>query len=150
MTSIKHILVPTDGSEGSLHAAQVAGTLARSLDAKVTLLYVQSEDQVLPLAWGGVSAGSDTIELVRNSLEKHASEELLPKTAEALGKMTNTPDSIVIWGHSSEQICKYAKENSVDLIVIGSHGRSKLGRAFLGSVSQAVANQAPCPVTIVR
>ena len=150
MTDINHILVPTDGSEGSLHAAQLAGTLARALDAKVTVLYVQDEDQILSLSWGAVSEGLDSVEIVRSSLEKNALEECLPKTAEALGKLTNDPKTVFIWGHASEEICRYATKNDVDHIVIGSHGRSKLKRAFLGSVSQAVANKASCPITIVK
>lgn len=150
MKSVNHILVPTDGSEGALHAARFAGELARSLDAKVTVLYVQDESQVVSLAWGGGPEGLNSVEKVRELLEKSATENDLPKTVEALGKLEKDPDSIIIWGHSSEEICRFAEHNSVDLIVIGSHGRSKLARAFLGSVSQAVANQAPCPVTIVR
>ena len=150
MTEINHILVPTDGSEGSLHAAEFAGTLARSLDAKITLLYVQDEDQVLSLSWGAVSEGLDTVEIVRNSLERNALEDCLPRTAAALGKLTKDPSTVFLWGHAAEEICVYATKNSVDLIVIGSYGRSKLKRAFLGSVSQAVANKATCPVTIVK
>jgi nucleotide-binding universal stress UspA family protein len=156
MTAINHILVPTDGSEGALHAAQLAGDLARSLNAKVTVLYVQDEDHVLAHAWGagnipgGAPSGLGSVEQVREMLENRAREEELPKTAEALGELANPPELTVAWGHSSEGICKYATDNKVDLIVIGSHGRSGLKRAFLGSVSHAVVNQAPCPVTVVR
>ncbi len=57
---------------------------------------------------------------------------------------------MTVWGHAAEEISRFAKDNKVELIVIGSYGKSKLKRAFLGSVSQAVANQAPCPVTIVK
>ena len=56
----------------------------------------------------------------------------------------------VVWGHPADQICRFASESDADLIVIGSHGRTGISRAILGSVSHAVANQAPCPVTIVR
>lgn len=156
MTDINHILVPTDGSEGALHAAELAGNLARSLDAKVTLLYVQDEDLVLSHAWGagnipgGGPDGSNSVEQVRSSLEKYVHENELAATAEALGKLSKATDAIVTWGHVSEEICRYATNHNVDLIVIGSHGRSGLKRAFLGSVSQAVANQATCPVTIVK
>ncbi len=152
MTGISHLLVPTDGSEGALHAAELAGTLARSLDAKVTVLSVQDDNNILVQAWGagGASDGLGSVEQVRNSLEKHALENELPKTAAALGQLTNEPALIVAWGHSSEEICRFAEDNNIDLIVIGSHGRSGLKRAILGSVSQAVVNLAPCPVTVVR
>ncbi|MBL4571719.1 MAG: universal stress protein [Gammaproteobacteria bacterium] len=156
MTDISHILVPTDGSDGALHAAELAGNFARSLGAKVTLLYVQDDAHILSNAWAASNLpvdgeeDSSSVERVRSSLEKHAHENELPATAEALGKLAKEPDSIVTWGHSSEEICRYATNHNVDLIVIGSHGRSGLKRAFLGSVSQAVANQASCPVTLVK
>lgn len=156
MTGLNHLLVATDGSEGSLHAAVFAGNLARKLGAKVTVLCVQDEDSVPSHAWGagdlwsGAPDGLKTIEQVRVSLEQHARENEISEAATALGDLAEEPDKVFIWGHPSEQICKFAGDNSVDLIVIGSHGRSGLKRAFLGSVSQAVANRAPCPVTIIR
>lgn len=149
MSDIKHILVPTDGSEGSLHAAAFAGDLARNIGAKVTLLYVQSDDTVLSHAWGSVD-GLKSVDQVRQSMEQHAREHELPSSLEALGELEQEPTAAVLWGHCSEEICRFARDNKVDLVVIGSHGRSGLKRAFLGSVSQAVANQAPCPVTVVR
>ena len=53
-------------------------------------------------------------------------------------------------GHVGDQICTFAKENDVDMIVMGSHGRKGIKRALLGSVSYSVVNQATCAVTIVR
>lgn len=156
MTVIRHILVPTDGSEGALHAAEEAGDLARSLGAKVTVLYVQDEDNVVAHAWGAGNKPDDgaddlgPVDQVRNTLEKRALEEELPKTAAALGKLDEEPKLVVAWGQCSQGICEYATNNNVDLIIVGSHGRSGLKRAILGSVSQAVVNQAACPVTIVK
>lgn len=151
MNVISHILVPTDGSEGALHAGEQAGDLARSLNAKITVLYVQDEETVPAQAWGaGNIPGASSIDQVRNELEKRALADELSKTAATLGKLEKEPELIVAWGNCSQGICQYATDNNVDLIVVGTHGRSGLKRAFLGSVSQAVANQAPCPVTIVR
>ncbi len=53
-------------------------------------------------------------------------------------------------GHVGDQICEFARDNNVDLIVMGSHGRTGIKRALLGSVSYSVVNQATCAVTIVR
>ena len=50
----------------------------------------------------------------------------------------------------NEEIARYSNDNDVDLVMIGSHGRSGVQRAFLGSVSHAVANQLSCPITIVK
>ena len=156
MSTIKHILVPTDGSEGALKAASFAGDLARSLDARVSLLMVQSDDLVVASAWGasgfpaGPPQGTMSVEEVRNILEKRVREKELPDTVKALGKLNAVPELTTTWGQAAEEISRFATENNVDLIVIGSHGRSGIRKAILGSVSHAVANQAPCPVTIVR
>ncbi|MBT8146473.1 MAG: universal stress protein [Gammaproteobacteria bacterium] len=148
MKAVNHILVPTDGSEDACKAAAFAGGLARALKARVSLLLVLPEDSILHNAWG-VGAESD-VEEIRNMLEKQARENELPKTIESLGDLDVKPELITSWGHPADEISRFAREHKVDLIVVGSHGRTGIKRAFLGSVSQAVANQAPCAVTIVK
>lgn len=156
MATIKHILVPTDGSEGSLNAARFAGPLANAFAAKVSVLMVQGDDTLVAQAWGygdfpfDSPDGMKTVEEIRTALEEHVQKNELKDTSQALGALDLDPEIVSVWGHPSEEILKYSSENDVDLIVIGSHGRSALKRAFLGSVSQAVANQATCPVTIVK
>lgn len=156
MAGIRHVLVPTDGSEGAQHAAAFAGNLARALNAHITVLFVQSDDVILSHAWGvgdypaGAAYGTMPVDEIRNMLEKRAREKELPETVAALGEQSKAPQSVLLWGHPADQICHYAEENDVDLIVIGSHGRTGIKKVLLGSVSHAVANQAPCPVTIVR
>lgn len=164
MPFVNHILLPTDGSEGALHAAAFAGELARALNAKVTVLHVLSEDFLMSHAWGsggllvgnpegylvGEPDGMKSVEELRSAVEQEARDKALAETAGALGDLSQEPDLITVWGHASEEITSFAGDNEVELIVIGSYGKSKLKRAFLGSVSQAVANQAHCPVTIVK
>lgn len=164
MSSIEHVLLPTDGSECALHAAVFAGELARALKAKVTVLHILNDEYLVSQAWGsgGLISGSPSgylvgnpdgmksIEEVRSSVEQQALSEELTKTVEALGDTDQEPALVTVWGHAAEEITRFAKDNKVGLIVIGSYGKSKLKRAFLGSVSQAVANQAPCPVSIVK
>ncbi len=156
MDEINNILVPTDGSEGSLKAAKLAGKLARALGARVTVLTVQSDEFLLEHSWGaaqfigGAPEGMNTVEQIRESLEKAAREKELPATTEALGQLDKDAALDFAWGHAAEEIIKYVAEHQIDHIVMGSHGKSGLKRAFLGSVSQAVANQAVCPVTIVK
>lgn len=156
MTDINHILVATDGSEGSLAAAAHAGDLARALNAQVTVLYVLSDELVMPHAWGPSSFpdtapfGSMNVEEIRSLLEDRVNANELPNTAKELGELDKAPELVAAWGHPAQEICRYAEEEGADLIVVGSHGRSALGRAFLGSVSHGVVNHAHCPVTIVR
>ena len=148
MTVIKHVLVATDGSAGALKAAAFGGDLARACGAMVSALFVQSEDVIVHEAWGEGSAMS--MAQIREMLKKQAEETELPKTVDAIGKLDGDVRSILLWGHPATEICGFAAAQDVDLIVIGSHGRSGLKEALLGSVSHAVANRAPCPVTIVR
>lgn len=156
MAEIKKILLPTDGSEGSIKAAKLAGDLARAMGASVIVLYVQSDEFLIEHSWGaaqfigGAPEGLNAVEEIRASLEKSAREKEIPRTVEALGKLDAAPEVALLWGHAAEQIVKFAEDNQNDLVVMGSHGRSALKRAFLGSVSQAVVNQTKCPVTIVK
>ena len=156
MAAVKHILVPTDGSEGARKAAAFAAVLARALDARVSVLFVQSEEMIVPHAWGPADSlgappgGFMSVDEIRSMLEQRVRDKELPDTVSALGTPDLDTQSFVVWGHVAEEIAKFAADRSVDLIVIGSHGRTGVRRALLGSVSNAVANQAPCPVTIVK
>lgn len=156
MSQIKHILVPTDGSEGALKAARVAADMARALDAQVSILLVHDERSIVAEAWGatlGVTDGGPdggASDQARGSIEQHALDHPLADTRTAMGDVPAGADVVQVWGHPASSVCDYAKQHDVDLIVIGSHGRSALGRAILGSVSHAVVNSAPCAVTVVR
>ena len=156
MPGIKHILVATDGSESAVKAAAFAGELARGLGVKVTALIVHSEDILMPQAWApgeypaAAPYASMTIAEIQAMIEERAATTELPDTKAALGALEEAPQLVQRWGHPAEEICRYAVDNAVDLIVLGSHGRSGFVRLLLGSVSHTVANHATCPVTIVR
>ena len=145
MESVEHILGATDGSELSLKAAALGGTLARALEASVSVVMVIDESSVVAEAWAGTTA-----EDARRSIESKTSSEEVERTVGALGDLPSRPDTAVLMGHVGDQICDFAKENGVDLIVMGSHGRTGIKRALLGSVSYSVVNQATCAVTIVH
>ena len=156
MTKLKHILVATDGSEDSLKAASFGGDLARLLNAQLTILLVQDERSVIAKAWNtgaGKASSSSTrgsVEEARASMEKDAIAHELSDTRAAVGDVSAGLNVAQIWGHPAREICRYAKENEVDLIVMGSHGRTGMKELLLGSISHAVVNMAGCAVTIVR
>lgn len=153
MSRISRILVPTDGSEGANKAAAYAGDLARTHGATVTVISVLEDALVMPSAWGmgAFPAGNTlTVEDIRSGLEAGLHKEVFPAAVAALGDLPETPDQAIMWGHHGEGICTYAREHGMNLIVVGSHGRSGLVRALLGSVSNFVVNHAPCPVLVIR
>ena len=156
MTSnISKILLATDGSEGSLRAAKFTTTIAAALGAKVTILTVHDDDVLMlhamgPAVWpAAVPDASLNVEEIKAATEKRASETTLVDTKAALGDLSNV-EVDQIWGHTAEAICDYASDKGIDLIVIGSRGRSVFSRLLLGSVSTQVAHHSPCPVTIVH
>jgi nucleotide-binding universal stress UspA family protein len=148
MSTVNHILIATDGSETALKAAAFAGDLARALGGRISVLFVQDEALIVSGAWGEGSAMS--VEQVRENLERQAWDKEIPETVNAVGPLEHEARTSLEWGHPATEICRFAREQDADLVVIGSHGRSGIREALLGSVSHAVANKAPCPVTIVR
>lgn len=156
MTKLQHILIPIDGSEGSLKAASFGGSLASLLNAQLTVLLVQDERSVVAKAWN-TPAGLSNIESphgsaedARAAIEQAGLEHELTDARAAIGDVPAGINVAQIWGHPARDICEYAKEHDVDMIVMGSHGRTGLKKLLLGSVSHAVVNTAGCAVTIVR
>jgi len=154
-TNISKILLATDGSAGALHAAKFAATIAQSLGAQVTVLTVHDDDVLMlhamgPAVWpAAVPDASLNVEEIKAATEKRALETTLADTKAGLGDLPNVKVD-QIWGHTAEAICDYASEWNIDLIVVGSRGRSAFARLLLGSVSTQVAHHSPCPVTIVH
>jgi nucleotide-binding universal stress UspA family protein len=142
-----HVLVATDGSQNSLGAARRAAELLRTAD-HVTLVTVITE--VPGDDAGGFEGSTFTPEEIDTiwAQELADAREELDRTAALL---TNAKvDKRVELGDISGTICRVAEELSVDVIVVGSHGRKGLERLFLGSTSEHVVRHAPCPVLVVR
>lgn len=151
-----HILVPSDGSAGSLHAAAYAGALARLGNSKVTVLVVHDLDVYALhaeglVAWPG-SAGLSTLSHadIEAQVTERVSQPIFKKTLDALDQLAHPVVCDEIWGHVAETICSYAERNAVDMVVMGSRGRSAFASVMLGSTSAQVLHHAPCPVTVVR
>jgi nucleotide-binding universal stress UspA family protein len=139
----KNILVPTDFSEGAQAALDYAVALAAKLDASVHLLNVVT----LPML------GADTGIVVTPSMmdevlggNQKALDELVAARA---GQCAFGPAQLEV-GDARAQIEEAARKVGADLIVMGTHGRRGFRRLLLGSVAEAIARVAPCPVLLVR
>lgn len=140
----KNILVPTDMSEGAEEALDYACELAQTFGATVHLLNVIGIP-TLGVPELGVALTSTMIDsMVRDN--QTALEEL------AARKRANATIGHVLLrtGDARDLICQAAKDVGADLIVMGTHGRRGVTRALLGSVTESVIRQAPCPVLTVR
>jgi nucleotide-binding universal stress UspA family protein len=142
-----HVLLATDGSATAIEAARCASQMLRDAE-HITLLSVVTE---IPGDDAGGFEGSvyspQQQETIWNEELSEANDEL-DQTATALN--AKTVDKRIEVGDIANTVCRIAEDLGVDLIVVGSHGRSGFGRLFLGSVSEHVVRHAPCPVLVVR
>ena len=139
------VLIPVDGSDAARHAAEHAAHLAPDPGAiDVILLNVRNGPE-----YHGELAPLDYQALDR--AQREAQQQLLAKAFDHAQRTGLTRVSIdAAQGMAADEIVRVAQEKGVDQIVMGTHGRSAVGRFFLGSVAQRVINLAPMPVTVVK
>jgi nucleotide-binding universal stress UspA family protein len=140
----KHVLVPADGSEQSKKALEHA--LAEFPDAEITVLNVIDPIDVGYSSTVGMPGYSE--EWYEESKEN--AEQLFDDAQETADEYGVTLVTETELGRPSQVIVKYADENDVDQIIMGSHGRSGVSRILLGSVAETVVRRSPIPVTVVR
>ena len=137
----KHIMVAFDNSVHGQKALAKGLELAGATGAVLDLITVVQ----LPDYAGTID---EVDEMIRDG--KRFYQEAHDKAAAEAQKRNIKFSSRMLHGHIGETLIKYANDNGVDLIVMGSHGRSAVGRLLLGSVSNYVVKHAKCPVLIVR
>ena len=148
MDAIKHILVPTDCSELSKKAVEYAITLAKSLKAKITLFTVNNE--TIRMCVNEYSYVPDKI--FQRMLKDNADFQ-----EKQLSDFWNQFDSLgvevklVQWdGNPFHEIICFAKSSDVDIIVMGTHGRTGIQHILMGSVAEKVIRYSPIPVLTVK
>lgn len=122
---VRTLLFPTDFSECARHAGGIALELARQHAARVHVLHVDPP------------------------VTAPAAPERLAEVATRFGPDLEVTTATTN-GVPARAICAYARRIGADLIVIGTHGRTGVSHALLGSVAEAVVRRAPCPVLTVR
>ena len=147
MTStITRILVPTDFSTASDAALDFAKTIARAFGASLHLLHV-FEDPIL--AGGFPEAYAPMPPDTRAALIDDANRELTRRVSDEERTRFNATTAVVS-GFAALAIVENAQEHDIDLIVMGTHGRTGVAHLFVGSVAERVVRLAPCPVLTVR
>jgi len=147
MITINNILCPVDYSVFSEKALTYAIELATRFQAKLYLLHVLDirfldvNNPELPYIPPANSISAETIDMLKSRLLKSVNEE-------TQGKIS--VEAVVVQGVPFAEIIRTAKELHIDLIVIGTHGRTGLAHAVMGSVAEKVVRKAPCPVLTIR
>jgi universal stress protein A len=149
MITIERILVPVDFSESSQKALRYGHELARERNGKLYVLHVINQriiDALHDMSAKGYKG--EFIEVLKKvvSERKEELERFVPVTMREGIEI----EFEIRKGRPAEEVIKFAKENRIDLIILGNVGRSALEAALVGSVARNVANHAPCPVLLVR
>ncbi|HYC57205.1 MAG TPA: universal stress protein [Candidatus Binatia bacterium] len=145
MKRFKHILAPTDLSPESFAAVQYAAHLAQAQGSKLTILHVA---QVTTLLFTDFSPPIDLLALDKE-IESAARQKLEGWIARHL-KADVKPKVLLRSGVTHDVINETAAALEASLVVMATHGRRGLGHALLGSVTERVLREAPCPVLVVR
>jgi len=135
------ILVPVDGSEHATRAAAYALKMASLMGARLLLLYCH---RPFP-----VKLGEPHFQNAIDKIMVQANALLEPFRSMLTGQGVDIAD-LIIEGPAGEKICEVARNESCEMIIMGSRGRSDLKGLLLGSVAHRVLQQASCPVLVVR
>lgn len=141
----KRICCPIDFSDTSRAAMEVAADLARRFGAELVLLHAYPVPGYT-FPDGSVVASARMMQELADQVARHLGE--WRKSAEALGAArVSTATSV---GEPAAEIVSHAAAKGVDLLVLGTHGRTGLEHALMGSVAERVVRHAQCPVLTVR
>ncbi|KTG21461.1 universal stress protein [Haloferax profundi] len=144
-----HILIPTDGSKTAEYAVDQAVDVATKYDATVHALYVIDVDAT------SYSLGAEQVDRLRQG---HLDEmpEVKADADDATGYVADiaadhglSVEEHVTAGEPARAIRNFVESNDIDLVVMGSHGRSGLSRVILGSVTEKVLRRTRLPVLVV-
>lgn len=132
------ILLPTDGSEESEAAVKHAEELAEKFDSKIHIIYVV--DITRGVGDPGFQSHLDEMK----ELGKDAAEDIAKQLED-----TEVETTVTV-GLPHQEINEYVEENGIDVITMGSHGRSGLNRFLLGSVTEKVLRTTTTPVLTAK
>lgn len=146
MIAIKNVLAATDFSDASAVALNYARELSRSYQATLHVVHIVDD-----LRWRYSLDMTPALMVgVQESLEDAANEQMTSLvTAEDLTQL-HARRHVATAMSAADAIVHYAEREHIDIVVIGTHGRSGLSRVLMGSVAERVVRMAPCPMLTVR
>lgn len=152
MIELKRVLFATDFSDHAASAKQMAHDLCVQFSAELHVLHVVHDLAVEVPEFGmglAFPAFTENIGSRRKEVKGRAIKEL-EANVNPLWRRQHDLKLETRFGKPSEQITDYATPQNIDLIVLGSHGRTGLSHALLGSVAEKVVQHAKCPVLTIR
>jgi nucleotide-binding universal stress UspA family protein len=145
MKRIRRILYASDFSSASRRAFDAALGMARSLNARLTIVHVLGPIVTVPDQY----IDAATLDRLDNQARQWSAQHL-DRLAARAGKAGVKASVVLRDGYPPDQIVAASRATKSDLIVVGTHGRRGLPKFFLGSVAERVVSTAFCPVVTVR
>lgn len=143
MADFKKILFPTDLSEGSKNIAENVKLMAEKFNAEIYVLYVSNVTNY----YSGINMPSAGLTSFESEVISAAEDQLNDFAENEFRSFKVKTD--VLTGNPADEIIEYARQQEIDLIVMG-HSRAGLERVLLGSVAHRIVKLSPIPVMIVR
>jgi nucleotide-binding universal stress UspA family protein len=147
------LLVPIDGSEPSFHAARVAINIANKFNSEIIVLFVvvsPSKSEYANLT--GLVTPKQIDMIIENA--KKESKKWFNRIEDIVREMNSNikvSTKVILTGIAVYgEIIQYAQEENIDLIVIGTRGRSGIKKLLLGSTASGVVTYANCPVLVTK
>jgi nucleotide-binding universal stress UspA family protein len=137
--NVKRILFPTDFSHTGDAALAFATSLAKESDGRLIVVHVQEA----PMAYGGGE--------MYYGIPEPSTDELVNMLHNVKPTDASVPvEYRLVTGDPADAVVRLAEDDNVDLIVLGSHGRTGLTRLLMGSVAEAIVRKAHCPVLVYK
>ncbi|MGD9568328.1 MAG: universal stress protein [Sedimentibacter sp.] len=153
------ILVPVDGSNASISAVKKSIEIGKKYNSDIKLISVvkstenrrkERNENLWNAVDGSIIANSVELEKKLESKYVENAQVLLDQIVTKLDFRGTRVEKEVLIGDPFDKIIETAKNGNYDLIVMGNRGFSKVKRFFVGSVTQKVLAEAPCPVLVIR
>ncbi len=142
------VLVPVDFSEHSIHAVDYAIRLARVFHSRVVLVHVYHFPVELLTDWSAYGTLAGSAEILEG-LRKDREEQMAALAREKAG--AGVPiEARVLEGTPFSEICKAARAEGANLVVMGTRGLTGLKHVLIGSTAERVVRKAPCPVLVLK
>jgi len=144
MITIKQILVPVDFSDTSKLAMKYAAEFAHKFKAELHIIHA-----VEPVVYASEPFAPINTGEIQVAQERMARDEIAKWHRSFIPDEIKTHEDVMI-GKAYTEIIRYAQEHKIDVIIIGTHGRSGFDHFLLGSTAEKVVRKSPCPVLTVH
>lgn len=147
MIALKTVLVATDFSDAADVAIKYGRELARRFDASLHVLHIADDVNASAMATPGYVGDFGAYQ---DNFEQECCAKVTATLSDADRAALRAKCVVVTSSEPAQAILDYAKGNSADLLIVGTHGRAGLGHLLMGSVAETVVRTAACPVLTVR